>query len=337
MCSPVVARLAALEVEPVGVLVGAGWSRAAGSGCRWAGRRRPTRGPPRRRRPPAAPPPCRPRRRGRPPAGRRSGRRGNGSSARTPSGGTTLPGDVEALPPEPLEDRRQHGHQVVREQDVEEHVDPAEVVGVQLAQPAVGQVLEADVEPFVEGAVARPDRAHVRLHRHQQHGVEALGLPVARVDLDLLGGGPPRQRPRRVGHHQRRRAVGVDQLASRRRHPPEAVLVGTSWSAGRAGEAGDRAFTTGEPGVVDRRLRHPVPVAGVRRREAHAPPVLAVPEGRPPQHVVAAGEVGPHLDVGVGRRGTTPRRSARSAPRARAGVSQASHQLGHRTPRRGTG
>ena len=254
--------------------------------------------------------------------------------ARVVLGRDRLPGDVEALPPEPLEDRRQHRHQVVREQDVEEDVDPAEVVGVQLAQAAVGQVLEADVEPLVEGAVARPDRAHVRLHGHQQDGVETLGLAVACVDLDLLGGGPQRQRPGRVGHHQRRRAVGVDQLASRRRHPPEAVLVGTSRSAGRTVEAGDRALTAGEPGVVDRRLRHPGPVAGVRRREAQAPAAPAVPEGRPPQHVVAAGEVGPDLHVGV-RRGV--RRLGGQLDLDLVPGPDAQPESGHRTPRRGTG
>ena len=298
MCSRVVTRLAALEVQPVGVLVGAvGGVRlvvdagglavgvplvdllAAGGHLRLLPR--PVRADQVDHRPGAV-------------AGDEVT-----AVARVVLGRDHLAGDVEALPAEPLEDRRQHGHQVVRQQDVEEDVDPAEVVGVQLAQPAVGQVLEADVEPLVEGAVARADGPHVRLHRHQQHGVEALGLAVACVDLDLLGRGPPRQRPGRVGHHQRRGAVGVDELATRGRHPPEAVLVQRVPAVRAAVEAGDGALAAGEPGVVDGRVRHPVPVAGVRRGEAQAPPVAAVPEGRPPQHVVAAREVGPDLDVGV--------------------------------------
>ena len=237
--------------------------------------------------------------------------------ARVVLGRDHLPGDVEALPAEPLEDGRQHRHQVVREQDVEERVETAEVVGDQLAQPAVGQVLEADVEALVEGAVPRPDRAHVRLHRHQQHGVEALGLPVAGVLLDLLGGGPPGQRPGRVGDHQRGSAVGVDELATRRRHPPEAVLVRAPRPGGQSVEAGDRARATGEPGVVDARRRRPVP--GCRRTARRS--ARTTGPRRPRRPAASARRRRTRSPPTPGRRCTarsTPRRrSARSAPPAR--------------------
>ena len=223
---------------------------------------------------------------------------------RVVDGGDHGAGHVETLPPEALEDRLQDGHEVVGHQDVDQHVEPAEVVGVQLAQPAGRQVLEGHVEALVEGAVARADGVHVGLHRHQQDGVEPLGLPVAGVHLDLLRRRPPGQGPGGVGHHQGRRAVGVLQLPPRGRHPPEAVLERThprrAVAIAVAVHAGDRARATVQPGVVDVRSRHPVPVARVRWREAQAPGGPAVPEGRPTQHLAATGEVGPDLHRGIG-------------------------------------
>ena len=177
----------------------------------------------------------------------------------------------------------------------------AEVAGVQVPQAAVRQVLERHVEALVHRAVARAHRAHVRLDRHQQHGVEPLGLAVAGVRLDLLRSGPPGQRPRRVGHDQGGGAVGVHQLTPRGRHPPEAVLERGHARFAPAVDADDGARATVQPGVVDVRPRHPAPLAGVRRREAQAPPVPTVPEGGPPQYLLATAEVGPHLDRGVRR------------------------------------
>ena len=108
-------------------------------------------------------------------------------------------------------------------QNGDQPIEILEVGRVQLVDMPARQILEADIEAFVGGAVARAARVHVRLHAHQQHGVEALGLPVGGIDAALLLGGAPGQRPGGVGHQQRGRAVGMHQVAATGRHAPEAV------------------------------------------------------------------------------------------------------------------
>ncbi len=134
-------------------------------------------------------------------------------------------GDIEAFPPVALEDRRPHRNDVVLREDVDDLVEVLKILDVELVEVTGGQVLEADVESLVLSAVAWTDSAHVGLHGHQQGRVEAFGLPVAGVRPNLIQRRPPGQRPGGVADEDCRCAIGMNQIAVARRHPPEAVLL----------------------------------------------------------------------------------------------------------------
>jgi hypothetical protein len=123
---------------------------------------------------------------------------------------------IQPLPAESEEQRVQHGHDAVGAQDAHEFVERSEVRRIQLPDVPGGQVVESDVEALVRCAVARPGRAHVRLHGHQERGVEALGLPIPGVGQHILGRGTKGQCPGGVGDDQRGRAVGVHEAPAAR-------------------------------------------------------------------------------------------------------------------------
>jgi hypothetical protein len=185
-----------------------------------------------------------------------------------------------------LEDR----DEPVVDQDPEQLVELAEVLDVQLVQVARGQILEADRETLVLGAIPRADGSHVRLNTHQQDGVEPLRLPIGGVLPDLVRCRSPRQRPRGVRGQDRGCAVGVHQAAAAGRHPPEAVGV-ERVGLFRAGSHLELACV---------RAARPPPPAGLGRGEADAPGPATVPERRAPQPQPGLVlELGPDLDSGV--------------------------------------
>ena len=110
-------------------------------------------------------------------------------------------------------------------EDVDDLVEVLEVFDVELVEVTGGQVLEADVESLVLSSVAWTHGAHVGLHGHQQGCVEAFGLPVAGVRPNLIRRRPPRQSPGGVADEDCCCAIGMNQIAVARRHPPEAVLL----------------------------------------------------------------------------------------------------------------
>src|SRR3954447_15689085 len=121
----------------------------------------------------------------------------------------------------------------------------------------VRQVLETDVEALVRRPVARATGTHVRLHTHQQHGIEAFGLAIRRIDLALLLGGTPGQRPGGVTHQHGRYTVGMNQAAPARRHAPEAVAVETMLGGRRC--ADDLSGPPGQTGIFWRAKAAPGP------------------------------------------------------------------------------
>jgi hypothetical protein len=198
-----------------------------------------------------------------------------------------------------VEHRLQDGDDAVLGQHVDQGVEVLEVLGDELVDVPGGQVAEGDAEPLVQGAVLGPDGTHVRLHAHQQHRVEALCAPVSRVDAGLLNGRPPRQGPRGVGDEERRTAVGVDEVAAVRGHPPEAVPLEHTLRDGLLDD--DLPGLPVQAGVGGRARGPPRPATVRQRgRKPHAPGAVAVVEGRPAQlRTGFVGEVRPHLDVGV--------------------------------------
>src|ERR1700694_3012158 len=63
--------------------------------------------------------------------------------------------DVEPFPAESLKYRRQHRHNLVPHQDVQQSIQVLEVRRHQLIEMSLCQVVKADVEPFILGAIAR--------------------------------------------------------------------------------------------------------------------------------------------------------------------------------------
>nr|WP_272948542.1 hypothetical protein [Kribbella sindirgiensis] len=175
--------------------------------------------------------------------------------------------DIQAFPAEPLEDGLQHRDDPVLDKNRQQLVEVLEVLVVQLIEMAVRQVFEPDVEALVLRAVPRADRAHVRLHRHQQDRVETLGLSVQGVLTYLLGGGAPGQSPGGVGHQYRRCAVGVHEAAAAGGHPPEAVRV-------------ERIDLVRSHGLYVELSLRPLPPPSQRRRKPHLSD-LPIPERWP--------------------------------------------------------
>ena len=207
---------------------------------------------------------------------------------------------VAALPAIAVEHRLVDGGDAVGEEDRDQPVVLLEVPGVRLAKRSLGEVLEADGEPAVlcsrAGALRRP----VGLHGHEQRGVEALRLPVARVGLDLLRSGSPGQRPRGVRDEKPRPTVRVHEVSPARGDAPEAVPREDRGGLGRSG--GERAGASAQPRIGVPVEGRPTPSPrGPRGGEAHAEGAAAVPErGAAQPRAVVVGEVHPGLDVGVG-------------------------------------
>ncbi|RYY86398.1 MAG: hypothetical protein EOO24_35670, partial [Comamonadaceae bacterium] len=151
-------------------------------------------------------------------------------------------------------------------------------------------------------AILRADGAGVRLHAHEQHGVEALAGAVVGVLHDLFVGGAPGQRPRGVADQDRGGGVGVDEVPPVGRHPPEPVPLERGGAGrDRTGRGHLDRPAGGQAGVGDGRGAAPGPRPGPRGCEAHPPPAVTVEERRPPQHrPVGVGEL--HVDVHPGVR-----------------------------------
>src|SRR6478752_4499355 len=75
--------------------------------------------------------------------------------------------------------------------------------------------MEADLETFVDVASDRSARVHVWLHRHEQHGIEALRLAVRGVGLNIGNLCAERHRPGSVEDKECWRAVGVGETTTR--------------------------------------------------------------------------------------------------------------------------
>ena len=71
------------------------------------------------------------------------------------------------------------------DQDVDDLVEVLKVLDVDLAQTPFGKIMKPDLEALVNVTAEWSTRVHVRLHGHQEHGIEALGLTVGGVGLDV--------------------------------------------------------------------------------------------------------------------------------------------------------
>src|SRR6266446_9762872 len=83
--------------------------------------------------------------------------------------------DVKPFPAESLKHRRQDRDDLVAHQGSQKSVHILEVRWDQLIQVPTWQVLKADVETFILGAISRSSRAHIWLDSHEQDGIEAFG------------------------------------------------------------------------------------------------------------------------------------------------------------------
>src|SRR6185312_15086407 len=133
-------------------------------------------------------------------------------------------------------------------------VEVLEVLDVDLAEPSLSKIMEADLEPFVDVASDGSARVHVRLNRHQQHGIEALGLAVRGVGLNIRNPCAERHRPGGVDDKECGRAVGVGEtptgeVSSHKSTTQSSVwMVLDSWT-GDQGAGGRRAVMIGSVSV----------------------------------------------------------------------------------------
>ena len=176
-----------------------------------------------------------------------------------------------SLPSVPVEHRLQDRRDAMAEQDVADLVEVAEVADVELVQVTGGQIVKTDLEALVDVAAGWPDRVHVGLDRHQEHRIEAFGRSIAGVLGDVVQGGPERHGPGGVGDDEGGRAVGERHGAGARRDraeavPPGGVRVGVDRRTGV-----DLTLGRGEPMLRGRGTGPPPPGAAVLRSTRTGP------------------------------------------------------------------
>src|SRR5215213_6511346 len=102
------------------------------------------------------------------------------------------------------------------DQRADDLVEVLKIFDIELSEATFGKIMKADLEAFVNIAADRSAGVHVRLYSHQKYCVEALGLAVCRICLNVGNRRSEGHRPSSVEDPKSRRSVGVTEAATRR-------------------------------------------------------------------------------------------------------------------------
>ena len=64
------------------------------------------------------------------------------------------------------------------DENVDDLVEVLEILNIDLGKPPLSKIMKADLEALVDIPAEWSAGVHVRLHTHQEHGVEAFGLAI---------------------------------------------------------------------------------------------------------------------------------------------------------------